>query len=145
MRKLIRAILYILGYYNIEGVTHFDTHNTKIIISNHTSFLDGFILFACLNIDFKVLISHDFANVPILSKAVKNMGGVFINTNINTNTVISYVIESGPLLIFPEGFAKKSEHLYEFKPGAFRQLGAVAALELQYSNTYCKEGRMDCV
>jgi acyl-[acyl-carrier-protein]-phospholipid O-acyltransferase/long-chain-fatty-acid--[acyl-carrier-protein] ligase len=76
-----------------------------IIISNHASFYDGPILWAFLNIKFKILVDRFMAEIPILKPFMKNEYTVQIDP-LNSYTLkeaIDIVENETPLLIFPEG------------------------------------------
>jgi len=106
LKKLVRLYLRLFHGIKITGLENVPLQSGRLlIISNHASFLDGVILWAYLDLDFKILadlkISRRwFMNFsPVKSRALP----IDSSNPYALKEAIKYVEQGRPLLIFPEG------------------------------------------
>ncbi|TMW55446.1 hypothetical protein Poli38472_010328 [Pythium oligandrum] len=127
---LIRAILFVLGYYWIP-VKHpkkgLETKkmNPRIIVSNHIAFIDGpfFAYFLSPSIAMKA----ELGKIPILGRIIATMQPILIDRNTSDgrkralDDINDHINTSifPPLLIFPEGTTSNQDYLTKFKVGSF--------------------------
>jgi len=99
--------------------------NGFIICPNHTSYLDGFIVFCALPMSLKFRIFflglHNYFEVPVLRHMLRGLRIIPVDAarNITETLQASYfVLENGnALCIFPEGARSISGDVQEFKKG----------------------------
>lgn len=106
VRLIFRLYFKIVHRIEIEGLENVPKNTGKlIIISNHASYFDGPIIWAFLNLDFKILVDRATAQIPFLKPFMKNDFTIQIDP-LNPyclKEVIDIVNAGTPLLIFPEG------------------------------------------
>jgi long-chain acyl-CoA synthetase len=96
-----------------------------IICPNHTSYLDGFIVFCSLPLSQKFRIFflglHNYFEVPILRHMLRALRIIPVDAArniIETLQASHYILENGKVLcVFPEGARSISGDVQEFKKG----------------------------
>ena len=103
-----------------------------VIVSNHQSQYDIFVLYGWLGIDFKWVMKKELRKVPALGIACEKIGHIFIDRS-NTEATLdslneakSKIVDGTSVIFFPEGTRSKDGNLRKFKKGAFKM-----ALDLQ--------------
>jgi len=103
-----------------------------VIVSNHQSQYDIFVLYGWLGIDFKWVMKQELRKVPALGIACEKIGHIFIDRS-NTaaalnsiNDAKSKIVNGTSVIFFPEGTRSRDGNLGRFKKGAFKM-----ALDLQ--------------
>jgi 1-acyl-sn-glycerol-3-phosphate acyltransferase len=122
-----------------------DTRLTPFIISNHTSYLDGLILAACLGYPRVVAMSGS-RKVPVVGKMMEEMECVFVDRSSSdsrkatldamTSHAADWMPGSRPMLVFPEGTTSNGEVLLPFKKGAFTAGVPVRPVILVYTGQW---------
>lgn len=122
-----------------------DLTQTPIIVSNHTSYLDGLILANVLHCP-RIVAMASSRKVPVVGKIMEDMDTVFVDRSSSssrsaTKDAISAhcaAWEPGdrPLLIFPEGTTTNGECCKEFKQGAFSAGAPVRPVVLVYTGRW---------
>ena len=119
----------------VTGREHFPKGGF-IICPNHTSYLDGFIVFCALPLSHKFRIFflglHNYFEVPILKHMLRALRIIPVDAArniIETLQASHYVLDNGKVLcVFPEGARSISGDVQEFKKGVAilaRESGAV--------------------
>lgn len=110
----------------IEGRENIDVHQSYVIVGNHQSFYDVFLLYGWLGIDFKWIIKKEMRSIPFLGAACAKVGHVFIDRS-DRKAALASINEAKPrfvdgtsVLFFPEGTRSRTGELRRFKKGAFR-------------------------
>jgi 1-acyl-sn-glycerol-3-phosphate acyltransferase len=116
----------------IRGKANICKTQSYVIVSNHQSQYDIFVLYGWLGVDFKWVMKKELRKVPALGIACEKVGHIFIDRS-NTaaalnsiNEAKSKVINGTSVIFFPEGTRSTGGHLGRFKKGAFKM-----ALDLQ--------------
>ena len=101
---------------------------TPIILSNHTSYLDGLILGIVFGAP-KIVAKAGCARVPVVGRLLQECGTVFVERGEKGSRQATLDAIAGhceawrpgqrPLLIFPEGTTTNGEGMLDFKKGAF--------------------------
>jgi 1-acyl-sn-glycerol-3-phosphate acyltransferase len=97
-----------------------------VIVSNHQSQYDIFVLYGWLGIDFKWVMKQELRKVPALGIACEKIGHIFIdrsNTEAALNSINeakSKIVNGTSVIFFPEGTRSKDGNLGKFKKGAFK-------------------------
>ena len=110
---------------NVEGRENIVSRNSYVIVSNHQSLYDIFVLYGWLGVDFKWVMKKELRKVPALGIACEKIGHIYIDRSdskaaIRTIREASERIRNGTSVIFfPEGTRSRSGKLGPFKKGAF--------------------------
>ncbi len=134
MQRLIK-IQHILQKYcrvkmNKIGDEHINPDQTYLIVCNHASIADPFLMLDCINRPFAAVIAGElyFQKIPIFGKWFTAMRCVYINREnpkeaiYGLNETISNLKNEISMLIFPEGEITRmisEDVIGEFKNGAF--------------------------
>ncbi len=143
--KIINAKINIINNTSTNGfylkndgiVFNKKTPNTKIIIiSNHSSFLDTFILyyiFRCGFVASEFMLSTSFGRLIVyITKLLVFKRGV--DTNM-VEKIKEYLEEQKQIVIFPEGLMKDNNNsLLRFRTGAFYTGADICPIVIKYRN-----------
>ncbi len=109
-----------------SGKEHIKQGQSYVIVANHQSMLDIFLLYGYLGMDIKWVMKRELRAVPILGLACEMMGHVIIDRS-NTEAALASMerarerIKNGmSVVFFAEGTRSRSGELKPFKKGAFR-------------------------
>ena len=110
----------------IRGRGNIDKAQSYVIVSNHQSQYDIFVLYGWLGIDFKWVMKIELRKVPVLGIACEKIGHIFIDRS-NTEAALhslndakSKIVNGTSVIFFPEGTRSKDGNLGRFKKGAFK-------------------------
>lgn len=116
---------------SVRGRERINRKQSYVVVSNHQSHYDVFVLYGWLGIDFKWVMKKELRKIPALGIACEKAGHVYIDRS-NSETAIASlkeakkrIVNGTSVLFFPEGTRSVSGELQEFKKGAF-----IMALEL---------------
>ncbi len=119
---------------DITGSENLSPEKSYIIISNHQSYFDIFVLLGRLDISFRFIAKKSLFNIPFLGWSMKRLGYIPIDRE-NLRSALESVKKSTELLkkktsilIFPEGTRSPDGELSSFKKGGL--------------NTFLKQGNM---
>ena len=111
---------------SVRGRENIDKNQSYVIVSNHQSQYDIFVLYGWLGIDFKWVMKQELRKVPALGIACERIGHIFIDRS-NTaaalrslNEAKSKIVNGTSVIFFPEGTRRRDHRLGKFKKGAFR-------------------------
>lgn len=116
----------------VAGKEHIDKNQSYVIVANHQSLFDIFIMYGWLGIDIRWVMKYELRKVPVLGIACKRVGHIFVNRS-NTkaslesiNQAKKDIVNGTSVIFFPEGTRSRNGQLGKFKKGAFK-----LAFELQ--------------
>jgi 1-acyl-sn-glycerol-3-phosphate acyltransferase len=101
-----------------------------VVVANHSSYLDGVVLFAALPPVFGFVIKREMSRVPLANLLLRRIGSHFVDRGRggksarDTRKLLKRANAGGALAFFPEGTFNAKPGLAEFRSGAF----VVAAL-----------------
>ena len=108
------------------GKEHIKQGQSYVIVANHQSLLDIYLLYGYLSTDVKWVMKQELRAVPILGLACEMMGHVIVDRS-NTASALASMerarerIKDGmSVIFFAEGTRSRSGELKPFKKGAFR-------------------------
>ena len=108
------------------GKEHIKQGQSYVIVANHQSLLDIYLLYGYLGIDVKWVMKQELRAVPVLGLACEMMGHVIVDRS-NTASALASMerarerIKDGmSVIFFAEGTRSRSGELKPFKKGAFR-------------------------
>merc|ERR1712187_775429 len=118
---------------------------TPILVSNHTSYLDGPILAAIFGAP-KIVAMSGARKVPVVGKLMEEMDVVFVDRRDSdsrratleaiTDHSETWKPGSRPLLVFPEGRVSNGESLLPFKKGSFASGVPVRPVIIAYTGNF---------
>ena len=116
----------------VHGRENVDPRQSYVIVSNHQSQFDIFVLYGWLNIDFKWVMKKELRKVPAIGIACERLGHIYVDRS-NREAALSSIeeakgriVDGTSVLFFPEGTRSREKRMRPFKKGAFRM-----ALDLQ--------------
>jgi len=108
-----------------KGMENLDPKRSYVIVSNHQSLYDIYVLYGFLGIDIKWVMKKELRAVPFLGAACEAMGHIIIDRS-NTDSALnsinsarSRIVDGVSVVFFPEGTRSRNGDLKEFKKGAF--------------------------
>jgi 1-acyl-sn-glycerol-3-phosphate acyltransferase len=110
----------------VRGREHIQKGQSYVVVSNHQSQYDIFVLYGWLGLDFKWVMKQELRQFPVLGKACASLGHIFIDRSDRTAAIESInaakqKIQNGTSVIFfPEGTRSKTGQVGTFKKGAFK-------------------------
>lgn len=128
-RVIVRTTLQIMFFmaampYRVDGLKRLPD-GPSIVIANHRSYLDGFILLAALPPRFSPVIKHEIAEIPFIGWFLKHVGARFVarepaaRAGGDTLALLGAIESGESLAIFPEGTFSTDVGLLPFRGGAF--------------------------
>ncbi|MFZ7125919.1 MAG: lysophospholipid acyltransferase family protein [Desulfobacterales bacterium] len=119
-------------WVRVYGREHMVPGQSYVIVSNHQSHYDIFVLYGWLDVDFRWVMKQELRKVPFIGIACHRLGHIFIDRGNRTAAMASIeaakqrITGGTSVLFFPEGTRSRSGRLRPFKKGAF-----MMALDLQ--------------
>ena len=112
-------------FVTVRGRENINTKKSYVIVANHQSQYDIFVLYGWLPVDFKWVMKMELRGVPVLGYSCYRIGHVFIDRS-NSEAAIRQIkdardrIKKGTSIVFfPEGHRSSDGRLLPFKKGAF--------------------------
>jgi 1-acyl-sn-glycerol-3-phosphate acyltransferase len=109
----------------VTGRENIDRNKSYVVVSNHQSSYDIFVLFGWLGIDLKWVIKTELRKYPVFGYAAEKGGNILIDRS-NKKTAYESLqkarnkIKDGTsIIMLPEGTRSRTGKLGEFKRGAF--------------------------
>ncbi len=110
----------------VIGWEKIDPAQSYVIVSNHQSLIDIYVLYGHLGVDIKWVMKKELRAVPVLGLACEVMGHIIVDRS-NTEAALASInnarnrIKDGiSVVFFPEGTRSRTGELGAFKKGAFR-------------------------
>ena len=109
----------------VNGRHHIDPDQSYVIVCNHQSQYDIFMLYGWLNIDFKWVMKQELRNIPVIGVACDKLGHIYVDRSnreaalASIEAAKSRVTNGTSVLFFPEGTRSRDGQLRAFKMGAF--------------------------
>lgn len=110
----------------VIGAENIEPRSSYVIISNHQSQYDIYVLYGWLGVDFKWVMKKELEKVPVLGFACKVLGHIYIDRSnpksaVETiNAAKTEIVNGTSVLFFPEGTRSRDGQLGPFKKGAFK-------------------------
>jgi 1-acyl-sn-glycerol-3-phosphate acyltransferase len=109
----------------VEGRHHMDPGHSYVIVCNHQSQYDIFVLYGWLNTDFKWVMKQELRNIPVIGVACDKLGHIYVDRSnreaamASIEAAKSRITGGTSVLFFPEGTRSRDGQLKRFKKGAF--------------------------
>jgi 1-acyl-sn-glycerol-3-phosphate acyltransferase len=110
----------------VTGREHMLKTQSYVIVSNHQSQYDIFVLYGWLGVDFKWVMKQELRKIPGIGIGCEKIGHIFIDRSDHERAVASLnaakkkIVGGTSVLFFPEGTRSKDATLGVFKKGAFK-------------------------
>jgi 1-acyl-sn-glycerol-3-phosphate acyltransferase len=109
----------------VEGRHHIVPGQSYVIVCNHQSQYDIFLLYGWLGVDFKWVMKQELRNIPVIGVACDKLGHIYVDRSNREAALASIeaakarVVGGTSVLFFPEGTRSRDGRLRDFKKGAF--------------------------
>lgn len=125
---LLRVIVVILTNtlyrLRIVGHEHVPLQGGALLVPNHVSFIDGFLLIASLDRPIRFVVDSQYAELPLFKPFMKMLGVIPISSHGGLRVVLRALRDAGTALdngeivcIFPEGQITRTGTLLPFRRG----------------------------
>ncbi|MEJ2582111.1 MAG: lysophospholipid acyltransferase family protein [Acidobacteriota bacterium] len=110
----------------VEGRENIDPKQSYVLVSNHQSQYDIFLLYGWLGIDFKWVMKEELRSVPFIGRSCQRLGHIFIDRSNHLAALAALesakekIVDGTSVMFFPEGTRSRDGKLKPFKRGAFR-------------------------
>ena len=111
--------------HEMHGAEHLEEGEAYVVVSNHESNWDPFIIFGLLPVSLRVVLKEEIARVPILGPGLRLTGSVRVGRSSTSSDVASLdsamasLPEGVSMLFFAEGSRSRDGVMKPFKKGAF--------------------------
>ena len=112
-------------FVKVIGRENIDRKQSYVIVSNHRSSFDIFLLYGWIGIDFKWVLKQELRKIPGLGIGCEKVGHIFIDRSnpekaiASINSAKEKIVNGTSVLFFPEGTRSKTGKMGNFKKGAF--------------------------
>lgn len=134
VRFIADSIAKIYFRYDISGASNIPQKSGGLLIANHQSLLDSFIIVAAIPRMVRFVMAREIYENPFIHWLVKRMNVIPVTANMGKGRLEEFTrlcqeqINSGHLVcIFPEGQISRIGHLLEFKKGVEHIAEGIAA------------------
>jgi 1-acyl-sn-glycerol-3-phosphate acyltransferase len=113
-------------FVKVIGTENVDPNRSYVVVGNHQSQYDIFVVYGWLPIDFRWVMKVELRKVPIIGYYCYKAGHIFVDRSnsksaIETiNAAKSRIMGGTSVFFFPEGTRSDTGNLIEFKKGAFK-------------------------
>ncbi len=110
----------------LDGLEHLDPKQSYVIVANHLSQYDIWVLYGHLDKDFRWVMKQELRKVPLVGYCCALLGHIFIDRSdshaaiASLETAKARLVDGTSILFFPEGTRSRGGELRPFKKGAFR-------------------------
>ncbi len=110
----------------VTGRENVDPQQSYVVVANHQSFYDVFVLYGFLGIDFKWVMKQEMRSIPGVGIGCEKVGHIFIDRSnrkaalASIKSAQSKIGNGTSVVFFPEGTRSRDGALQKFKKGAFR-------------------------
>jgi 1-acyl-sn-glycerol-3-phosphate acyltransferase len=110
----------------VEGLENIGEDRAAVLVANHQSWMDVFVLCANLPVDYRFVAKKELEGIPVFSAAWKKAGHISIDRGDLQKAIGSLDAAGGVMrrdratvIMFPEGTRSRTGELQSFKKGAF--------------------------
>lgn len=112
-------------FVKVRGIENVDRKQSYIVVSNHQSHYDIFVVFGWMWMDLKWVMKKELRKVPFIGYACEKVGHIIIDRSDHQAAVESInaakknLINGTSAIFFPEGTRSRDGNIGKFKKGAF--------------------------
>lgn len=113
-------------FVKVDGADNLDPKRTYVVVSNHQSQYDIFLVYGWLDLDLKWVMKAEIRKIPGVGIGCEKAGHIFVDrgnpeqTRKAVSDALSRVGDGVGILFFAEGSRSVDGKLRPFKKGAFR-------------------------
>ncbi|MBN1789990.1 MAG: 1-acyl-sn-glycerol-3-phosphate acyltransferase [Bacteroidales bacterium] len=113
-------------FVQVTGKENIQPGRSYVIVSNHQSLYDIFLIYGWLGIDIKWIMKKELARMPGVGIGSKKVGHIFLDRSNprvaleSLNEAKRKLVNGTSVVIFPEGTRSKTGEIGTFKKGAFK-------------------------
>ena len=113
-------------FVSVSGRENIDKRQSYVIVSNHRSHYDIFVLYGWLGVDFRWVMKKELRKIPGLGIGCEKIGHIFIDRSDRKraleaiNAAKSSIVDGTSVIFFPEGTRSMDGKSGAFKRGAFK-------------------------
>lgn len=110
----------------VKGKENIERKKSYVIVANHQTGWDIFLLYGYLPVDFRWLMKKELRKVPFIGFASEKVGHIFIDRSSPRAAMHSLeeaknkLVNGNSVVIFPEGTRSRNKEMRPFKKGAFK-------------------------
>ena len=110
----------------VKGKKNVTKGKSYVIVANHQTIWDIFLLYGFLPIDFRWIMKKELRKVPFIGYACEKVGHIFIDRSSpkvalkSLNEAKRKLVNGTSVLVFPEGTRSGQPEMQPFKRGAFK-------------------------
>ncbi|MEQ9063577.1 MAG: lysophospholipid acyltransferase family protein [Vicingaceae bacterium] len=118
-------------WVNVSGIENIDRNQSYIVVSNHQSHFDIFVIYGWLKMDMKWVMKKELRKIPFIGYACEKVGHIIVDRSDRAAAIQAIekakknIVNGTSVMFFPEGTRSKDGAIGVFKKGAF-----VLALQL---------------
>lgn len=111
---------------NVEGLENIDKNQSYIIVANHLSLYDIYVLYGWIGIDIRWVMKKELRKVPVIGLVCKVLEHVYIDRSSSSKAIETInkakekICNGTSIIFFPEGTRSDDFKLQSFKKGAFK-------------------------
>jgi 1-acyl-sn-glycerol-3-phosphate acyltransferase len=109
----------------VLGRENIDKKQSYVIVSNHQSHYDIFVLYGFLGVDFKWVMKMELRKIPVFGVACEKVEHIYIDRSNSKaaleslNRAKEIIVDGTSVIFFAEGTRSMTGELGDFKKGAF--------------------------
>jgi 1-acyl-sn-glycerol-3-phosphate acyltransferase len=113
-------------FVRVEGRQNIQHKTSYVVISNHVSLYDIFLIYGWLGIDIKWVMKKELRKIPGVGFGSRKVGHIFLDRSNRRVAVESLneakrkLVSGTSVVLFPEGTRSVSGEMGTFKRGAFK-------------------------
>lgn len=113
-------------FVKVKGREHIKKNQSYVVISNHQSHYDIFVVYGWLLMDLKFVMKQELRKVPFIGWACEVLKFIYIDRSDkqkaieSLNKAKSRIVNGTSVIFFPEGTRSKDGSIGTFKKGAFK-------------------------
>jgi 1-acyl-sn-glycerol-3-phosphate acyltransferase len=124
VRTAARVALFICGMRLVVRHPERLPAQACVVVANHSSYLDGIVLYAALPPVFGFVIKREMSKVPLANLLLRRIGAHYVDRGGqksagDTRRLFRQAAAGGALAFFPEGTFEREPGLLRFRSGAF--------------------------
>lgn len=110
----------------VKGKENIINQKSYVIVANHQTGWDIFLLYGYLPVDFKWVMKKELRKIPWIGYASEKVGHIFIDRSSPMAAKHSLeeaklkLVNGASVLMFPEGTRSRQKQMLPFKKGAFK-------------------------
>jgi 1-acyl-sn-glycerol-3-phosphate acyltransferase len=119
-------MLFSLMSVEVQGRELVNPEQSYIIVANHQSLADIYVVYGYSGIDFKWVMKKELRSIPLFGLACEMMGHIIVDRSNTTaalesiNLARSSIKDGISVVFFAEGTRSRKGEIDQFKKGAFR-------------------------